>query len=46
MREWRFVIAAYSVAWIVFGSYAYYLARRARRAAAPYEGSAGQGAPR
>lgn len=44
MREWKFVIAAYSITWIVFGSYAYYLARRARRAADLNEGSAG--APR
>ena len=36
MREMRFVIAAYSVFWIVLGSYAYYLSRRARRAAAPH----------
>ena len=44
MREWKFVIAAYTITWIVFGSYAYYLARRGRRAAASHEGSAG--APR
>ncbi len=31
MREWPFVIAAYSVAWIVFLSYMYYLSRRERR---------------
>ena len=33
MREWRFVIAAYSVAWIVFISYMYYLRRLERRLA-------------
>jgi len=31
MREWPFVIAAYSVAWIVFLSYMVYLSRRERR---------------
>lgn len=36
MREWPVVIAAYAIVWIVFGSYAYYLARRARRAAASF----------
>ncbi|HEV8365834.1 MAG TPA: CcmD family protein [Gemmatimonadaceae bacterium] len=41
MREWRVVIAAYAIVWIAFGSYAYYLARRARRAASTLEGSAG-----
>ncbi len=34
MREMPFVIAAYAVFWIVLGSYAYYLSRRGRRAAA------------
>jgi CcmD family protein len=33
MREWPFVIAAYVLTWIVIGGYAYYLARRGRRAA-------------
>ena len=33
MREQPFVIAAYAVFWIVLAGYAYYLARRARRAA-------------
>jgi hypothetical protein len=33
MRELPFVIAAYSVFWIVLGAYAYYLVRRGRRAA-------------
>lgn len=32
MREMPFVIAAYTVFWIVLGSYAYYLSRRMRRA--------------
>lgn len=31
MREWPFVIAAYSVSWIVLLSYMYYLSRRERR---------------
>ena len=35
MREWPFVIAAYSVAWIVFISYMYYLRRRERRLIEP-----------
>lgn len=35
MRELRFVIAAYAVFWTVVGVYAYYLARRGRRAATP-----------
>lgn len=35
MRELPFVIAAYVVFWIVLGGYAYYLVRRAGRAAAP-----------
>jgi CcmD family protein len=34
MREMPFVIAAYSVFWIVLGSYTYYLSRRRRRAVA------------
>lgn len=34
MREWPVVITAYAIVWIVFGAYAYYLAQRARRAAA------------
>ena len=33
MRELPFVIAAYAVFWIVLAGYAYYLSRRARRAA-------------
>ncbi len=34
MRERPFVIAAYAVFWIVLAGYAYYLARRSRRAVA------------
>lgn len=33
MRELPFVVAAYTVFWTVLGLYAYYLARRGRRAA-------------
>ena len=41
MREWRVVIAAYAIVWIAFGLYAYYLARRVRRAVSTLVGSAG-----
>lgn len=44
MREWTVVIIAYAIVWIAFASYAYYLARRARRAVSTLIGSAG--APR
>lgn len=32
MREWPVVIVAYALTWTVFGTYAYYLMQRARRA--------------
>ncbi|MGH7694240.1 MAG: CcmD family protein [Gemmatimonadaceae bacterium] len=41
MREWPVVITAYAIVWIAFGLYAYYLARRARRAVSTLLGSAG-----
>jgi CcmD family protein len=41
MHEWLVVITAYAIVWIVFGSYAYYLARRGRRALPTFERSAG-----
>jgi hypothetical protein len=34
MREWRFVIAAYVVTWVVLIGYAWRLSRVSRRAAA------------
>ncbi|MGH7474701.1 MAG: CcmD family protein [Longimicrobiales bacterium] len=34
MSEWGFVVAAYSVTWIVLVAYGVYLAVRARRVAA------------